>query len=252
MRLLSSFTKTFAVLSGTFVLCVSSSLVFAQPLIWQESNYQPPSGIGSPGRTEPGGTRGCNVKPQLTPLVPTVPSSSEDEAIRFGVTTQAKPTVLIHVASLDNSLCPLGMMELEVTNQKGELILVREITPPSDSGILPVVLETGETPLVEGTNYKWTVYIYDRNNEFLGETGAWIRPVAVSPTLRTTLRNPSLHEQAREFAAAGVWYDAIAALAQLHQESPSPEVQTDWQTLLKAVQLDKLAQEKVFQRERNL
>ncbi|WP_017306178.1 DUF928 domain-containing protein [Spirulina subsalsa] len=247
MQFSSPLIKTLALLSGTFVLSVSSSLVLAQSLIWQGANYQPPSGIGSPGRTEPGGTRGCNVKPELTPLVPTVPSAAQEEAIRFGVTTQAKPTVLVHVASLDNSLCPLGMMELEVTNKQGEVVLIQEITPPTGSGILPVVLDTGEKPLVEGTDYQWTVYIYDRNNEFLGATGAWIRKVPVDQNLRRALNNSSLHEQARGLAAAGIWYDAIASLAQLYQQSPSPEVQTDWQTLLKAVQLDKLAQEKVFQ-----
>jgi Domain of Unknown Function (DUF928) len=99
-------------------------------------------------------------------------------------------------------------------------------------------------PLEVGKRYTWTLWIYcdaDNPKEFLFVQGS-IQRVATSATVpSSTAALPSL-EKASQYAASGIWYDAVAMLADLHQKHPeNQEYTAAWTSLLSQVDLQSAA-----------
>lgn len=230
IRPLRCFAKPAAVLLlATGVLSSVATVALAQ--------YVPPD-RGLPGRREGGGTRGeCIVsQPTLTALIPSQ---------NFGTTVKEYPSFFWYVPQTSATTAEFVLMDGNRTVYKKTIAL------PRSPGILEVSLpqDGSVPPLTIGKDYQWFFSIVcnadDRSGDLL--TRGWVQRQALSPSLATKLSQTPLADRAMVYAQAGIWYDAVEALADL-QQSPTPagirqnaRLSDRWNRLLGSVGLEGFA-----------
>lgn len=200
-------------------------------LIWLASvvpaiaqiKFNPPKGIGAPGRRVPGGSRGEVCVPTTPPLTALVPQSNS------GLTTVANPVLFFYVPK---TAAP--RLELTVLDEQLETVYRQRYQPSNQAGI--VGLQLPQTILAPGKRYNWSFAIVcdpnDRTSDLVVE-GAIQR--VNDPILTRKLATASLQQKAALFAESGVWYDSLAALVELRSTRPTDAgLQADWEALLAA------------------
>ncbi|MEP0910980.1 DUF928 domain-containing protein [Leptolyngbya sp. GB1-A1] len=221
--------STIALLLTTGILSSMATVVLAQ--------YVPPD-RGLPGRREGGGTRGgCALtQPTLTALIPSQ---------NFGLTVQEHPTFFWYVPQTNATTAEFVLMDGNQTVYETTIAL------PKTPGILQVSLPIDGTvpPLTIGKDYQWYFSIIcnadDRSGDLL--TRGWVQRQALTPDLAAKLAQVPVVDRSTAYAAAGIWYDAIATLADLKQSPSSAETQPSqllkerWNTLLESVGLEAFA-----------
>lgn len=216
--------------------CLLLSLVLTlgigsiQPSPAQEFN---PEDRGVPGRREGGGTRGgcLTQQPSLTALIPET---------NLGTTLSASPSLFWYVP--ENSAVAAEFVLLDAANQE----VYQTVLPVSQqAGIVQVRLPAeGSTQLKTGESYRWYFSLVcnplDRSADSF--TSGWIQRVEPSPTLTAALSRATDAEKPQIYWQQGIWYEALDSLAQLHRSQPqNPDWQQQWQTLLRSVGLDQIA-----------
>lgn len=209
----------------------------------------PPPGNPPEGRRRGGATRGtvnqgaCPKLPiGLTALVPAIGEPTTDSPPKpaqvWGNTTQAQPTFWFYnpySQAADYSV----RFELR-RDSSSESIYKTSLVLPNQPGI--VSLQLPNTVSLEiNQRYRWflTVDCQPLSDATPVSVEGVTQRVAVSSDLSRSLTNASALEQAALYAKAGVWYDALTILAKLRQQNP--QATTDWQRLLKDVELSDLA-----------
>jgi hypothetical protein len=172
-------------------------------------DYQPPAGTEPPRRTRGGGTRGgCDSQAAIdtTALAPQT---------HIGQTASTRPTLVWFVAdetpypvevqlyryvssdSADDRLEPVGTFDLGLS-QVGWMTLTLPATLP---------------PLVVGETYRWKVIVKcsagQPSKNSLDEADL---QVVAAPAAMPATGDPV--QQADQYVAMGLWYDAIAVLSQ--------------------------------------
>jgi hypothetical protein len=216
---------------------------------WKPGEYRPPSGIGVPSRREGGGTRGCNV----TLGDPDNPNSQPKELIAllpengFGRTVDAHPTFLAYIPA---SNAP--QLEFQLLDEAQNLIYETILPLSGRAGIVSVTIpdSVAISPLAVDEYYSFSFSLvcateddlFDRSGDIV--VGGVMQRVAASEALNRELAQapPSRHPEI--YARESLWFDALASLAQLRQETPNnPSLLTDWMALLEAVGLGEIARE---------
>ncbi|WP_088893390.1 DUF928 domain-containing protein [Leptolyngbya ohadii] len=231
IRPLRHFAKPAAVvLLATGVLSSVATVALAQ--------YVPPD-RGLPGRREGGGTRGeCILsQPTLTALIPSQ---------NFGTTVKEYPSFFWYVPQTSATTAEFVLMD------GNRIVYEKTIDLPRSPGILQVSLpqDGSVPPLTVGKDYQWYFSIIcnadDRSGDLL--TRGWVQRQALSPALATKLTQTPLAEHATVYAQAGIWYDAVEALADLRQQPVTPmgvrqsQLLSDrWNRLLGSVGLEGFA-----------
>lgn len=185
--------------------------------------YQPPRRTRRPRRTVAGGTRGfggCSGTAAINPLI-LAPQA------HVGQTSSPHPTLVWYVA--DEASYPVMLQLYRYSSDNPEddqLELITEVNlGPSQPGFMSFTLAaetlpTNHTALRVGDTYRWKVIL----DCFPGLPArsvveeAEMEIVARPDDLQTLASDPV--EQALQLEAAGLWYDAIAALS---AEPVSPE-----------------------------
>jgi Domain of Unknown Function (DUF928) len=201
------------------------------PLAALAQTYVPPD-RGLPGRREGGGTRGCwssEIEPiTATSLTALVPQQN------FGTTTAAHPTVFLYI--------PLAYAKQAVASEftlndaEGNELYRAIYRPNSTSGVIRISMAENDNlpPLEIGKDYSWSFAlvcdISDRSADLIVES--WIQRIEATPQLTTALQ--TAQDPATLLATEGIWYDAIAHLA----DSDASDEQ--WRSLLNSVGLDTL------------
>lgn len=189
---------------------------------------------GVPGRREGGGTRG----PSLTALVP--------ETL-MGLTLSARPTFYYHVSA------PLkeSMVEFEMADEEDNTIYKTTFnmnTP--EGGIFSVSIPDSETsPMLEvGQTYRLYLTVKNSDGSFLDLVTGWVKRVELSSSMMTQLDRANLEESLDIYDREAIWYDALAALADLRSSNPEDaELDLQWSQLFKEVKLEPLAQQPLLQ-----
>ena len=116
--------------------------------------------------------------------------------------------------------------------------------PPNNQGIVNISIPQTATPLENQKIYQWTLSVSCNNNDseaFVYVQGS-MEKVALEPNLQTELATANDLEKAVIYAREGIWYDAIAILAQLRQENPDDtQINNMWSELLEQVDLTEIS-----------
>lgn len=233
-----------ALTAGLFALVQAPQALLAAgiPQRWEPKAYQPPVGIGAPGRTEGGGTRSSGSCPIAgKPLKALVPSN------RFGVTAAAYPTFFVYVPAASPQAAP-QQVEFVLEDKNGNQVYNSTFKTSGMPGIMTLVLpaRSGLPPLQVGQDYKWFFSIVcqpdDRSRDITVD--GWIRRVELNPTLSAQLKQASPEKQVELYAGAEIWHDALSTLVQLRRDKPNDSVvAANWAKLLSAAGLGDITQE---------
>lgn len=195
--------------------------------------FRPPN-RGAPPVTSGAASRGdwgdcTSSSDALTALIP---SST------VGLSISQEPVLMVYVPETSAT-----SLELTLENEDGTEVLYRQtLETPSAAGIVQFNLaDYTSTPLAQGTLYRWYVSLVCDNDDRSRNAviAGWVEPVAPSAALLDSLQQANPQDRPRLYAEAGIWYDALQALADLHQSQPQDAMLTaDWQALLQSVGLD--------------
>jgi hypothetical protein len=189
-----------------------------EPLLAQQSApkvppalpvYTPPRrGTPSSPHRVGGGTRSGKNFPSVTALVPD----------HTGLTISDQPTLFWFLTEpLD---VPLEIVMTE-TGADGPILEYR-LPPPASAGIQHLHLADHNVHLVPGKQYVWSIAMVidaaHRSRDVFA-TGT-IERVESSPAISSQIAQASRAEIPVRYAAAGLWYDALASVSDLIESSP--------------------------------
>ncbi len=194
--------------------------------------YIPPD-RGMPGNREGGGSRGCGQAIYNPPLVAII----SDEHV--GRTMRDHPTILwVAPGVADKTLI------FNINTEEEKIVFQRSFSGRDQAEISGITLPP-ETPALEvGKNYHWYLSLVCDPQARSGDVvvDAWVRRVSPDPDLQTQLQASTLAESPALLAKAGLWYDTLAAVAQLRQQDPTDPVwQSTWSSVLTEVGLSGMA-----------
>jgi hypothetical protein len=229
-----------------FTLVQTPQVLLAKgiPQRWEPKQYQPPVGIGTPGRLAGGATRSprssCQESARL--LRALVPSRSFG-----GVTVADYPTFFVFMPALSPQASPLPV-EFVLEDTSRNQVYKSTFQTSGKSGILTLSLppQGGLSPLAVGKDYKWSFSVIcqpeQRSLDITVE--GWVRRVELNPTLKTQLAQASPQQKVELYAEAEIWHDALATLVQLRRDKPNDAAVADnWAKLLSAAGLEDITQE---------
>ncbi len=178
----------------------------------------PPPDQGAPtGRRQGGATRGdCLAYQDLTALVPQV------EGVVWSQAASATPSFFFYVPEALTSAIPI---EFVIQDSDDNYAVYQEFMTEAEAGILAVPVASDAAGLELDQTYTWTFSIYcdaERPSASVSVSGTFKRvadPVADTPN--TALDPAAQLEQIQQYAAAGIWHDAIAGAIALHQADPT-------------------------------
>lgn len=186
------------------------------------NSFTPPD-RGVPGRREGGGTRGCPVSTALIP----------DPMSAMARTISPQPVFFFYLpAPVDNE--PANFL---LTDEKGNEIYEKTFQlSTKEAGIVGIKFlgEPGTPPLEDNKKYEWSLILCGV------ERGGWIERVSLSSVQKRELEKLNDPLQRLNFyAQQGLWFEAIATLADLRSSSPTnSSIQNQWIQLLKSVGFD--------------
>lgn len=140
-------------------------------------------------------------------------------------------------------------------DEDNKIVYETQVTLPSQAGVVSFSLpDTGTlAPLKVGKPYKWyfsIVHSFDNGSKDHLVQG-WIQRVSPSPDLSRKLEQAASKNRLALYAAAGIWHDTLATLAELRRSTPNDATLVQqWEELLKseAVELNAIAKEPLLER----
>jgi hypothetical protein len=211
----------------------------------QWNGFEPPQ-RGIPGRREAGGTRGpgcvaptsgTNFK-RLTALIP---------ASTLGRTASEKLTFFYYIPFALEDVA----VKFELTDEQDKILYDQSfILSNTKPGIVQLNFsqEDNLPKLGVDKNYRWYLTIkcdVDDPSTNLVLHG-WVQRVQLTTAQKILLSRATPEERLQFYAEKGLWYETLAALAQLRSSNPmSRELKTEWSSLLNAVGLENLANQPI-------
>ena len=217
-------------LTGLMLLLIAVNIA-ALPSLAQFT----PSNRGLPGRREGGGTRGScpQQRPGLTALIP---------ESNLGKTLAPDPTLFWYVPQNQ-----AGAAEFVLLGHNNVEIYKTQVQVPTQASIVSITLPQDQQ-LALDRPYRWFFSLIcdplDRSSDSF--TSGWVERVEVTAELSNALAASAAADVPNLYAKAGLWQDALTALAHLHQTKPEdPAVLAQWQALLKSVGLEALTSQPI-------
>jgi hypothetical protein len=207
--------------------------------------FEPPSSNPAPTTTIGGGRRGSDgqclkdrdlqtrdvknkqsLDQQLTPLLPPT---------KFGLTISSTPELFAYIPKT-NAIA----VEFTLENAQGKGVARKRLELTNTPSIVKAQFE--DTSLEVGKDYKWLISVIcetgDPEDVFVEGI---IRRINPTQPLLKKLQQASAIEKVYTYAELGIWYEAIAELANLRISQPdSKSLQTNWSNLLKSSSLEAL------------
>ncbi len=214
-----------------------------KPLIFKTP--PPPPNIGAPSQRKAGGSRGCmdvvqNTQLSEKVLTALVPEYSSSQLV-LGLTTQVRPTFWFYVPYKSDST----YAKLVLEDENNQTIYKTPLT--GTPGVVSVSLPSTSAPLKIGKQYRWYFNIYcKQDNQFLTSVEGNVQLSALNPIVQSQLDKATPQQQVALYAANGIWYEALTALANLRHTYPQDtKLASDWVSLLESVGLQNIAAEPI-------
>jgi hypothetical protein len=208
--------------------------------------FKPSPKAPKPDRTSGAGSRKNFLCPQDPPPLPTSDSSFRIPSLialvpqnHAGLTLSARPTFWIYLPKTAAKQLVFSLREENGTVHSQSFLPI-----PEASGIVRLDLLADTSPLAVNKTYQWSVVLMcgERPSPNDPVMAASIRRVNV--TQPPTLEGSSALQQAHWYSQNGLWYDAIASLANLKQSSPhDPAIARVWSQFLHSAGLQALSAE---------
>jgi hypothetical protein len=208
--------------------------------------FEPPVSTPAPTTTIGGGRRGSDgqclkdrdfqqkdVKGKLSleqQLMPLLPPS------KFGLTIAPNPKFFAYIPKT-NAIA----VEVTLENPQGKGIARKRLELKTSPSIVAVQFD--QVSLEVDKDYKWLISVVceDGDPEDLFAEGI-IRRIKPEPSMLAKLEKATAIDKVYMYAKFGIWYEAIAELANLRLSQPnSPDLKNNWLNLLKSSSLEPLA-----------
>jgi hypothetical protein len=214
---------------------VEAQIIFTPP------NFNPPD--TPPTVRAQGGSRSSFVQ-QGKPLTALIPKT------QFSLTVGEYPTFFIYVPQASEQTGVFTLLD-----EDNNIVYETRVTLPSQAGVVSLSLKDTGTlaPLKVGKPYQWyfsIVYDFDNRSKDRLVQG-WIQRVEPSPDLTRKLEQAASKNRPALYAAAGIWHETLATLAELRRSTPNDAtLAQQWEELLKseAVELNAIAKEPLLER----
>lgn len=179
----------------------------AQDQVGSEPEFKPPP-RGAPGGRVGGASRGT-VK--ATVPLPTIQLLAPDE--QAGLTISATPTLYFFVS---RPVSWRTQFTISAPNVAKPVVEV-DIPIPAAAGIYAVHTADYHVRLEPGVDYTWSISVILNPKEWSRNivASASLLLTAPDPALETGLRAAPANRRAAVLAQAGIWYDAVAAAAEM-------------------------------------
>ena len=169
--------------------------------------YTPPQ-RGAPQRRVGGSSRGLEgTLPRVLLLVPD----------HVGLTVSEAPALYWYLSK------PTTVrVEVTLIDDKGETPLIEyAVTNANGPAVHRIDLAASKVQLKPGVNYQWSISVVPNPNERSNDvmSGGALQRVAV-PEAVASRHLADKAQLARAYAAAGIWYDAIALYSELIEKNP--------------------------------
>ncbi|MCU0535118.1 MAG: DUF928 domain-containing protein [Hydrococcus sp. Prado102] len=211
----------------------TESLQSSVPRIENKANRFEPPNDGAPGDRQDAGSRpGCPqfAKP-FTALVP---------ATNLGVTVAERPTFWLYVPYSSGSIT-LSLKD----EQTKKTVYQNTFEVNGKPGIMGFALPSDAPSLEVGKKYRWKFDLFcnpQSKADFFSVNGVILRQSIPVATMNQ-LKDASPTEQANLYAANGIWYETLTALAELRRDRPQDKIfLAQWTALLQhpIVRLEKM------------
>lgn len=215
--------------------------------------FEPPTGQDAPGTSRGGGRRTDELCPKdrpryqrIQPPIERKPKTLSERAMpliptnRWGLTVSERPTFLLYVPKTSAKV-----MEFTLEDDKGEVNFQMNLPVPSSPGIVRINLPSNAPALEVGREYSWRVAFACQTNIPAPEdplVHGMVRRVQSTAIASPQPGAIATLETVKQYAKAGIWYDASAGLAALKHSNPKDTtLQATWQDLLSDIQLEALS-----------
>ncbi|WP_413198508.1 DUF928 domain-containing protein [Nostoc piscinale] len=147
---------------------------------------------------------------------------------QLGLTTVSNPSLFFYVPQTS-----APELELVVQNETEQEVYTQKYKPNNRAGIISIRLPINS--LAVNKQYKWTFSVIcnptDKSQNKV--VAGVVQRVLPDLQLVKKLQQANRQERAVLYAAAGIWHDALATVAQRRYLFPkNPEIASDWQELL--------------------
>lgn len=242
-----------------YLITVGLLLVKTEPLIAQSIShgsanidgmnaqvyFKPPPDDKKPDKTLGAGSRQGGQCPQDSTPVTTADTLSNKPPLmaliptaNYGLTLAERPTFLVYVPKTSAKQVVLSLREEGTLHHSQTLLPITE-TP----GVISVKPSDNSPPLKVGKNYQWALVLVcgERPGPNDPAIASWVKRVA---PLQPQLNLKTALEQAKWYGEQGIWYDAVAALAQARQSQlHNNAMKGIWVDFLKSTGLGAIATE---------
>jgi Domain of Unknown Function (DUF928) len=203
-------------------------------------SFTPPPDDKQPDRTAGAGSRGGQCAQEATvPTANTPPFMALVPTTNRGLTLAERPNFYVHLPETSAKQVVLSIKE-EGTKYHSQTFF--PIT--GTSGLISLKPSDSSPPLEVDKTYQWAVVLLcgERPNPNDPAIASWVRRVALSqPTNQGTAL-----QQAAWYGQNGIWYDALASLAEARRiQSNNQALNDDWTAFLKSAGLDAMATEPI-------
>ncbi|AFY41523.1 DUF928 domain-containing protein [Nostoc sp. PCC 7107] len=156
------------------------------------------------------------------PLTALIPES------QLGLTTLSNPALFFYVPQTS-----APELELVVQNETEQEVYIQKYKPNNKAGIISIRLPVNS--LAVNKQYKWKLSVIcnptDKSQNKV--VAGLIQRVLPELQLVKKLQQATRQERTGLYAAAGIWHDALATVAQRRYLFPhNPEIVSDWEELL--------------------
>jgi hypothetical protein len=187
------------------------------PLAFANSLPTPPDQGTPTGRQRGGASRGdCMDYQDLTALVPVVEGSV------WSQTSSPTPDFFFYVPQ---ALTPEVPLEMVVQDSGDNYVFRKQFSVDAPAGILTLPVNSEGAGLNPGETYAWTFSIYCDGARPSASVSVFGTVTRVADAVMTepgrTLTPEQQLDLARQYAAAGIWHEALALTLGLYQAEPN-------------------------------
>ncbi|MDF5706410.1 MAG: DUF928 domain-containing protein [Nostoc sp. S4] len=228
----------------------NSKMIVAQTPRFEQPPVPPGRTPG--GRVRGGATRGnvCPLtKPDQPDLTALVPFSEKDGVTNvWAQTTLERPSWFFYVPYTKDVVDAVEFVVQENSDSKDskEIYHGKSIVLPDKPGVIRISLPSDAPALALNKEYRWFFSINcdkEKNTPWTYVEGV-IQRVDLNQSIAKELETAELLKRYTIYVQNGIWYEALATLAQLRQKNPKDTaLQAQWQNLVTSINLADVAKE---------